>query len=107
MPDTMTEPPLQPLNAAVIPRFAEAATFMRTPRVNDATKVDIALVGVPFDLGTGFRTGARQGPAQIREMSRIIRRSRGVMKRMATPLRPARPVRPMRCTYASTSFGTS
>ena len=47
---------------------------MRTPRVNDPTKVDIALVGVPFDLGTGFRTGARQGPAQIREMSRIIRR---------------------------------
>ena len=28
----------------------------------------------PFDLGTNFRTGARQGPAQIREMSRIIRR---------------------------------
>lgn len=74
MPDTMPEPSLQPLNAAVIPRFAEAATFMRTPRVNDPTKVDIALVGVPFDLGTGFRTGARQGPAQIREMSRIIRR---------------------------------
>jgi guanidinopropionase len=74
MPDTTNEPPLQPLNAAVIPRFAEAATFMRTPRVSDPTKVDIALVGVPFDLGTGFRTGARQGPAQIREMSRIIRR---------------------------------
>ena len=74
MPDAANEPPLQPLNAAVIPRFAEAATFMRTPRMNDATKVDIALVGVPFDLGTGFRTGARQGPAQIREMSRIIRR---------------------------------
>ena len=74
MPDTMPEPLLQPLNAAVIPRFAEAATFMRTPRVNDPTKVDIALVGVPFDLGTGFRTGARQGPAQIREASRIIRK---------------------------------
>ncbi len=39
-----------------------------------SSKVDIALVGVPFDLGTGFRTGARQGPAQIREMSRIIRK---------------------------------
>jgi guanidinopropionase len=74
MPDTANEPSLQPLDAAVIPRFAEAATFMRTPRVNDPSKVDIALVGVPFDLGTGFRTGARQGPAQIREMSRIIRR---------------------------------
>ena len=42
-----------------------------------------------------------------RSISRIIRRSRGVMKSVATPLRPARPVRPMRCTYASTSFGMS
>ena len=74
MPDSTSEPQLQPLNAAVVPRFAEAATFMRTPRTDDASKVDIALVGVPFDLGTGFRTGARQGPAQIREMSRIIRK---------------------------------
>jgi len=74
MPDSTTGPTLQPLNAAIVPRFAEAPTFMRTPRIDDATKVDIALVGVPFDLGTGFRTGARQGPAQIREMSRIIRR---------------------------------
>jgi len=67
-------PHLQPLDAGVVPRFAEFATFMRTPRVNNPAEVDIALVGVPFDLGTNFRTGARQGPAQIREMSRIIRR---------------------------------
>jgi guanidinopropionase len=67
-------PTLQPLDAGVVPRFAEIATFMRTPRVKSAEGVDIGLVGVPFDLGTNFRTGARQGPAQIREMSRIIRR---------------------------------
>ena len=40
-------------------------------------------------------------------ISRIMRRSRGVMKSVATPVRPARPVRPMRCTYASTSYGMS
>src|SRR5215467_10137495 len=67
-------PTLQPLDAGVVPRFAEFATFMRTPRMKTPEGVDIALVGVPFDLGTNFRTGARQGPAQIREMSRIIRR---------------------------------
>jgi guanidinopropionase len=67
-------PHLQPLDAGVIPRFAEFATFMRTPRVSNPAEVDIGLVGVPFDLGTNFRIGARQGPAQIREMSRIIRR---------------------------------
>ena len=69
MPDTTREPPLQPLDASVVPRFADLATFMRTPRMSDPFKVDIALVGVPFDLGTNFRTGARQGPAQIRETS--------------------------------------
>ena len=37
----------------------------------------------------------------------LIFRSRGVMNSVATPRRPARPVRPMRCTYASTSYGTS
>ena len=67
-------PTLQPLDAGVVPRFAEFATFMRTPLMKTPEGVDIALVGVPFDLGTNFRTGARQGPAQIREMSRIIRR---------------------------------
>ena len=46
---------------------------MRTPAVEIGSGLDVALVGVPFDLGTTFRTGARQGPAQIREMSRLIR----------------------------------
>src|SRR5215468_379653 len=67
-------PHLQPLDASVVPRFAEVATFMRTPRVESLQGVDVGLLGVPFDLGTNFRSGARQGPAQIREMSRIIRR---------------------------------
>ena len=69
-----SRPSLQPIDASVVPRFAEIATFMRTPRVKSLQGVDVGLVGVPFDLGTNFRTGARQGPAQIREMSRIIRR---------------------------------
>ena len=34
----------------------------------------MGLVGVPFDLGLNHRTGARQGPAGVREMSRLIRR---------------------------------
>ena len=64
----------QPLDSAVIPRFAEPATFMRTPYVPSYAGLDIALVGVPFDLGSTNRAGARHGPAQIREMSRLIRR---------------------------------
>jgi len=66
-------PHLKPHDSAFVPRFSEVATFMRTPAVEIGSGLDVALVGVPFDLGTTFRTGARQGPAQIREMSRLIR----------------------------------
>src|SRR5215831_4325477 len=69
---TMHQQEFQPLDSAVIPRFAEPATFMRTPYVPSYAGLDIALVGVPFDLGSTNRAGARHGPAQIREMSRLI-----------------------------------
>lgn len=62
------------VDASVIPRFADIATFMRTRRTDISDQVDIGLVGVPFDLGVNFRSGARQGPAGVREASRIIRR---------------------------------
>src|SRR5262245_39224022 len=70
----MHQQEFQPLDSAVIPRFAEPATFMRTSYVHNYAGLDIALVGVPFDLGSTNRAGARHGPAQIREMSRLIRR---------------------------------
>jgi len=63
----------KPVDAAVVPRFADVATFMRTKRFDISDEIDVALVGVPFDMGVNFRSGARQGPAQIREMSRLIR----------------------------------
>jgi len=65
--------PLRPIDSAIIPRFAHLATFMRTPYRPSAAGLDIALAGVPFDLGSTNRDGPRHGPAQIREMSRLIR----------------------------------
>ncbi|MFC6669258.1 hypothetical protein [Marinobacterium aestuariivivens] len=44
------------------PRYSEIATFMRAPRVNDLSQVDIGLIGIPFDGGLTCRTGARSGP---------------------------------------------
>ncbi|MEM7169414.1 MAG: agmatinase [Pseudomonadota bacterium] len=64
----------QPADPAVIPRFADIATFLRTKRHDIDPVVDVGLVGVPFDLGLNYRTGARQGPAGVREASRLIRR---------------------------------
>lgn len=68
------DPRFQPVDAAIVPRFADVATFMRTKRHDVHPDVDIGLVGVPFDLGVNYRTGARQGPAGVREASRLIRR---------------------------------
>jgi guanidinopropionase len=57
------------------PRSSEVATLMRAAQRRSADGLHIALCGVPFDGGSSFRAGARHGPAQIREMSRLIRRA--------------------------------
>lgn len=64
----------QPVDAAVTPRFSDVATFLRTRRHEIERGIDIGLCGVPFDLGLNYRSGPRQGPAGVREASRIIRR---------------------------------
>ena len=53
--------------------YSEIPTFMRTPLASDLSELDIALVGVPFDLGVTNRPGARHGPREIRNMSTITR----------------------------------
>lgn len=67
-------PDFEPIDPARVPRFADIATFMRTRRHDICAAVDIGLVGVPFDIGLNYRSGARQGPAGVREASRVIRR---------------------------------
>jgi len=55
------------------PRYTGVATFMRAPLVFDPSKLDIALIGVPFDGGVENRPGQRHGPRDIRNMSSLIR----------------------------------
>ena len=64
----------EPVDAALVPRFAGLPTFMRLPAVDDFSKLDVALVGVPFDGGTTNRPGTRHGPREIRNQSSLIRR---------------------------------
>ncbi|WP_374449822.1 agmatinase [Stella sp.] len=64
----------QPVEGTVMPRFADIPTFMRLPVERDAAKLDIALVGVPWDGGTTNRPGARHGPREIRNMSSMMRK---------------------------------
>jgi guanidinopropionase len=70
----------QPLSGMVVPRFGEVATFMRLPVERDPERLDIALVGVPWDGGTTMRPGARHGPREIRNMSTLMRRVHHVSK---------------------------
>ncbi len=69
----VSTPVFQPTDSSVIPRYSEIATFMRAARVEIAGPLDIALIGVPLDLGATYRSGSRHGPAGVREASRLIR----------------------------------
>ena len=69
----MSGPPYRPIDAQVIPRFAGIRTFMRLPHVTDLDGVDAAAVGIPFDTGTSYRSGARFGPEAIRSASALLR----------------------------------
>ena len=66
---------LRQVEVTQTPRSSEVATLMRAAQQHGANGLDIALCGVPFDGGSSFRAGARHGPAQIREMSRLVRRA--------------------------------
>jgi agmatinase len=69
-----------PRDALISPRFAGVPTFMRLPVETDPRKLDVALVGVPFDGGTTYRNGARFGPREIRVQSTLIRNYNPVLQ---------------------------
>ncbi|CAB3763081.1 agmatinase [Paraburkholderia solisilvae] len=71
-PDLSSERP-QPLSGNAMPRCGGIATMMRLPNAGSPAGLDACFVGVPFDLGTSNRTGARFGPRQIRTESVLLR----------------------------------
>lgn len=56
----------------VAPPFSGIATFGRRPFTRDLSGVDVAIVGVPYDSATSYRSGARFGPRAIREQSLLL-----------------------------------
>jgi guanidinopropionase len=62
-----------PMDSSTHPRFAGPVTFFRLPMLEDPARVDIALVGLPWDGGTTNRAGTRHGPREIRAASTLIR----------------------------------
>jgi guanidinobutyrase len=73
MPRTNETTRNQPLGGNEMPRFAGPATMMRLPTQPDAQGLDACFVGVPLDIGTSNRSGARFGPRAIRAESALIR----------------------------------
>lgn len=62
-----------PADAAQVPRFAGPDTFARLPRIDEVSRADVAILGVPFDSGVSYRPGARFGPGHIRNSSKLLR----------------------------------
>ncbi|MGY0194770.1 agmatinase [Leptothrix sp. BB-4] len=63
----------QPLGGNEMPRFGGIASMMRLPVVDSPEGLDAAFIGIPLDIGTSHRPGARFGPRQIRAESALIR----------------------------------
>ncbi len=63
----------QPIGGNDLARFSGPNTFMRLPQASSLDRLDVAILGVPMDIGTSWRSGTRFGPKQIRSESAMIR----------------------------------
>lgn len=63
----------QPISGNDLARFSGPNTFMRLPSVTSLEGLDVAILGVPMDIGTSWRSGTRFGPKQIRAESAMLR----------------------------------
>ena len=62
----------RPESEPVRPRFSGLPSFLRLPVRDTAYGLASAVLGVPFDGGTTYRSGARFGPAALREASATL-----------------------------------
>lgn len=53
----------------VEPSYGGATSFMRRRYTRDLSTADVAVVGIPYDLATTNRSGARLGPRAVRSIS--------------------------------------
>jgi len=67
----MTE--YKPIAPQQLPKFAGIKTYMRLPHHQTVMGIDFAVVGVPWDGATSYRTGQRLGPDAIRKVSATLR----------------------------------
>lgn len=58
--------------SAVGGSYAGPLSFLRCPYTRELRGVDLAVLGIPFDLATTNRPGARFGPRALREQSAFV-----------------------------------
>ncbi|WP_428924696.1 agmatinase [Marinibacterium sp. SX1] len=65
--------PNQPISGNDLARFSGPNTYMRLPQAGSLDGLDVAVLGIPMDIGTSWRSGTRFGPKQVRAESAMIR----------------------------------
>jgi len=60
--------------------YSGIATFGRRPFSRDWSGADVAIVGIPYDGSTSYRSGTRLGPRAIREQSLLLWGYHNVLK---------------------------
>ncbi len=63
----------KPITPQQLPKFAGIKTYMRLPHCRTIEGIDFAVVGVPWDGATSYRTGQRMAPEAIRKVSVALR----------------------------------
>ncbi|CAF0752171.1 unnamed protein product [Rotaria sp. Silwood1] len=59
----------EPIGSTIEQTYAGVLSFLRRNYTRNLNNVDVAITGVPLDLATTYRPGARFGPKAIREAS--------------------------------------
>jgi agmatinase len=65
-------PNSSPPKSAIGGSYAGPLNFLRCPYTRELQGVDLAVLGIPFDLATTNRPGARFGPRALREQSAFV-----------------------------------
>ena len=66
----------QPVSGIEMPRFAECRPLCGChiyQWMPETKRVELGVVGVPWDGGTSNRPGPRHGPRQLRDLSTMVR----------------------------------
>ncbi len=72
--DSLNDRSIPTFSRGELPHFAGINTFLKAPYLEDVRRCgeyDVAILGVPFDGGTTYRSGTRFGPQGIRKISAL------------------------------------